>query len=148
MKKSECLICKRISLIENGENDYFIKEFESGYAVLGDHQYFRGYSLLLSKHHVCELFDLEETALAQFQNDMTKLAKAVFNAFQPQKLNYELLGNSEPHLHWHIIPRYIDDLSPKSPIWVIDKSIRYAEEYRPTQKEITNLKSLIWSELD
>ena len=38
-------------------------------------------------------------------------------AFRPRKLNYELLGNSVPHLHWHLIPRYSDDPMRTVPVW-------------------------------
>jgi diadenosine tetraphosphate (Ap4A) HIT family hydrolase len=31
------------------------------------------------------------------------------------KLNYELLGNSLPHLHTHVIPRFADDPRPGWP---------------------------------
>ena len=54
-----CLICQRIELIKKGENPYFVKELETGYLVIGDHQYFAGYSLFLAKEHVTELHHLE-----------------------------------------------------------------------------------------
>ncbi len=45
-----CLICQRIEMIERNENPYFVKEYETGYLVLGDHQYFQDYCLFLSKN--------------------------------------------------------------------------------------------------
>ncbi|HIV12129.1 MAG TPA: HIT family protein, partial [Candidatus Pullilachnospira stercoravium] len=42
-----CLVCERIAMIKNGENPYFVKELETGYVVIGDHQHFYGYSLFL-----------------------------------------------------------------------------------------------------
>jgi diadenosine tetraphosphate (Ap4A) HIT family hydrolase len=30
--------------------------------------------------------------------------------------NYELLGNAVPHLHTHLVPRYIDDIAPGRPM--------------------------------
>lgn len=53
-----CLICQRIEMIERNENPYFVKEYETGYLVLGDHQYFQDYCLFLSKKHVTELHEL------------------------------------------------------------------------------------------
>ena len=47
----DCLICKRIKMIKNNENPYFVKELETGYVVLGDHQRFKGYTLFLCKKH-------------------------------------------------------------------------------------------------
>lgn len=49
-----CLICKRIEMIKNNENPYFVKELETGYVVLGDHQRFNGYTLFLCKKHVTD----------------------------------------------------------------------------------------------
>jgi diadenosine tetraphosphate (Ap4A) HIT family hydrolase len=31
------------------------------------------------------------------------------------KLNYDVLGNSLPHLHTHVVPRYADDPRPGWP---------------------------------
>ena len=35
--------------------------------------------------------------------------------WQPVKLNYDILGNSLPHLHTHVMPRYADDPKPGWP---------------------------------
>ena len=40
-----CLICERIEMIKNNENQYFVKELETGYVVLGDNQHFKGYTI-------------------------------------------------------------------------------------------------------
>jgi diadenosine tetraphosphate (Ap4A) HIT family hydrolase len=32
------------------------------------------------------------------------------------KVNYMLLGNSVPHLHTHVFPRYPDDPAPGGPL--------------------------------
>jgi len=31
-------------------------------------------------------------------------------------MNYQLLGNSVPHLHVHLVPRYLDDAAPEKPL--------------------------------
>ena len=54
-----CLICERIELIKQGRNPHFVKEFETGYVVIGDGQYFKGYTLFLVKKHVTELHQME-----------------------------------------------------------------------------------------
>ena len=56
-----CLICERIAMLQRGENPYFVKELETGYVVIGDHQHFQGYTLFLCKEHVTELYQLDKT---------------------------------------------------------------------------------------
>jgi diadenosine tetraphosphate (Ap4A) HIT family hydrolase len=36
--------------------------------------------------------------------------------FKPCHVNYLLLGNIVPHLHVHIVPRYLDDSAPERPL--------------------------------
>jgi diadenosine tetraphosphate (Ap4A) HIT family hydrolase len=45
------------------------------------------------------------------------VARAIADAFGPRKMNYELLGNTVGHLHWHLLPRYDWDPNPTRPIW-------------------------------
>jgi diadenosine tetraphosphate (Ap4A) HIT family hydrolase len=135
-----CLICDRVKAIREGKNPLFVAELSTGYVVLGDFQYWRGYTLFLYKHHVAELHDLETNIRLRFLEQMSIVAEAVYRAFLPSKLNYELLGNSEPHLHWHLFPRREDEPNPKQPVWVVDKSLRYAESARPSDSEVRDLK--------
>ncbi len=136
----ECLICKRIELIRKCKNKFFVKELTSGYIVLGDHQYYKGYTLFLSKVHTSELHNLKPKNRTQFLEDMALVAEAVYKAFKPKKLNYELLGNTDSHLHWHIFPRYEYDTRPDVPVWIVPKSIRYSDETIPRDTEIKFLK--------
>lgn len=142
-KETSCLICERISLIKKNQNPYLIKEFETGYAVLGDSQFFKGYCLFLCKVHKEELHELDNEFKEKFLKEMSVVAEAIYKAFHPQKLNYELLGNSHHHLHWHIFPRYLNDPLPQSPIWCIDSKIRNAKENNPNKKDLDILKKQI-----
>jgi diadenosine tetraphosphate (Ap4A) HIT family hydrolase len=140
-KDKYCLICERIDLIKKGENPYFVKELQSGYVVLGDYQYYKGYALFLCKKHVSELHMLEKDFRSKYIEKMASVGEAVFNAFKPAKLNYELLGNTDRlHIHWHFFPRYQDDLAPLHPVWETPKSIREAETMRPSPEQLSKLK--------
>lgn len=97
-----CLICDRINMIKNGTNPHFVKELETGYVVIGDNQHFYGYTLFLYKNHdYTELFQMDAEERTLFLKEMTIVAEAVNNAFKPDKMNYELLGMGDAHLHWH-----------------------------------------------
>lgn len=145
---NSCLVCKRISLIKKHKNRFFVKELLSGYVVLGDYQYYNGYTLLLSKTHIDELHKLKREIRSQFLEDMAVVSEAVYKAFKPKKLNYELLGNTESHLHWHIFPRHKYDPRPDLPIWVIDKSIRCAKNTTPSDNQLEKMKKSLLEELD
>ena len=111
-----CEICHRIARF-TPDNPYFVAELETGYAVLADNQFYPGYTIFLAKRCVPELHDLPRAERSRFLEEMALVAEAAFRAFAPRKLNYELLGNSVSHLHWHIFPRYADDPNPAWPVW-------------------------------
>lgn len=85
--------------------------------VLAVDQYYRGYTLVISRTHATELHELPEAESRQYLEDMRRTAAAVAAAFSPRKLNYELLGNTVAHLHWHLFPRYAWDENPTRPVW-------------------------------
>lgn len=59
------------------------------------------------KQHGPELYHLESEFRAKHLMEMSIVAEAVCDLFQPDKLNYELLGNGCPHIHWHFTGIYI-----------------------------------------
>lgn len=61
-----CIVCKRIALTKQGKNPYFVRELETGYVVLGDHQRFKGYTLFLCKEHATEIHFLEKEFRSKF----------------------------------------------------------------------------------
>jgi diadenosine tetraphosphate (Ap4A) HIT family hydrolase len=133
-----CEICDRVARFTD-DNPYLIAELDSGYAVLGDNQHYPGYTIFLSKHCVPELHALPPGMRSLFLEDMALVAEAVFRAFRPRKLNYELLGNSVPHLHWHLFPRYEDDPNPAWPVW---NNPAFIEAVRRTAIEPERLREL------
>lgn len=86
-------------MIKEGTNPYYVAELETGYVVIGDHQFFKGYTLFLCKQHKTELHFLDEDFKNNYLLEMSKVAEAVYHAFNIEKLNYELLGNGDTHMH-------------------------------------------------
>lgn len=143
-----CLACERIDLIKEGKNPYFVHELETGYVVLGDYQFFNGYSLLVCKKHVSELHELEPAYRKQFLWEMSQVAEAVYNAFKPIKLNYELLGNEVRHMHWHIFPRYRDDPLSQGPVWSIAREIRNSDAAKVSGEVLEDMKGKLKASLE
>ncbi len=150
-----CIVCDRIEMIKKGTNPYFVKELETGYVVIGDHQHFYGYTLFLYKEHghKTELFHLEQAERLKFLEEMSIVAEAVFKAFTPEKINYELLGNGDTHLHWHIYPRVGGDIenygnNGKGPIWCYPMEKIYCDDNRPDEGQLADMKQRLLSELN
>jgi diadenosine tetraphosphate (Ap4A) HIT family hydrolase len=132
-----CSICNRITQWRSGENPLVIHEFEHSIFVLGDHQYFPGYSLILLKDHVRELHELEpEVQTALFQEVMTA-TNALVRTFQPWKMNHASYGNQDQHVHWHLIPRYDTMPDHQKHPWV------HASEFEAHATDIEAAKELI-----
>jgi diadenosine tetraphosphate (Ap4A) HIT family hydrolase len=75
-----------------------------------------GYCVLMYREHATELHQISPERQAAFMRDLLRAGGAVARVFQPIKMNYQLLGNAIPHLHWHIVPRYYGDPAPGRPL--------------------------------
>ena len=140
-------------MIKKGENPYFVRELETGYAVIGDHQYFKGFTLFLCKVHETELFRLDRDFKMKFLEEMSLVAQAAAAAFGADKMNYELLGMGDAHLHWHLYPRRNGDLdgygnNGKGPVWWLPMNIMYDDSTRPSAQELEDMKQRLKAELD
>lgn len=126
------LISERVALARQGENDKVICRMPSGWAVMGDVQFLPGYCLLLPDPVVESLNDLDSEARATYLLDMARLGDAVLQATGAVRMNYEILGNSEPELHCHLFPRYATEPEQhrKMPAWFYDwkTALPYAED--------------------
>jgi diadenosine tetraphosphate (Ap4A) HIT family hydrolase len=121
---SDCLFCEVVSGLRDG-NVYErpaggvfrkILDLPTSVAILGDDQFYRGYTVVIARTHATELYHLAEAELTQYLADMVRVARAIDQAFRPRKMNYECLGNAVPHLHWHLFPRYAGDPNPARPV--------------------------------
>jgi diadenosine tetraphosphate (Ap4A) HIT family hydrolase len=112
-QRPDCWMCT--SLLEPEHLVFF--ESRCSVGKLNPDQYFKGYSFLTLKWHSEELYEISDRDRRSFLEDMSKVARALSVAFKPDKMNYELLGNGMPHLHWHLVPRYKTDAFWGRPIW-------------------------------
>jgi diadenosine tetraphosphate (Ap4A) HIT family hydrolase len=104
--------------------DEIVWQFEHSVAFLGPWQFYHGYCILASRLHASELSQLDDETRLYFLDEMCTLARAIEECFRPKKLNYEMLGNQTPHLHWHVIPRYRGDPDAAHPIWSTIERVR------------------------
>lgn len=113
MSDSNCPACAKTWPRE----DHFLLDLGLSKAYLHDDQFFPGWTVLVFHRHVTELFHLAPTERAQLIEEVSLVANALSEVYQTNKINYELLGNQLPHIHWHLIPRLPNDPAPLEPVW-------------------------------
>jgi diadenosine tetraphosphate (Ap4A) HIT family hydrolase len=119
---NETAIHRFVEQARRGELARVVARLGSGWAVLGDPQILPGYCLLLPDPVVADLNVLGGSARRQFLDDMARLGDAVLDVTGAERLNYEMLGNVEPALHAHVIPRYPWEPAAqrRQPVWLHD----------------------------
>jgi diadenosine tetraphosphate (Ap4A) HIT family hydrolase len=76
----------------------------------------RGYTLVIWRgRHVVEPYDLSDEESLSYWSSVQRVARALAEHYRPLKMNYETLGNTVPHLHTHLVPRYQQDPTPGRP---------------------------------
>ncbi|HUG33721.1 MAG TPA: hypothetical protein VMJ90_03045 [Anaerolineales bacterium] len=116
------LIHQRVALAREDRNSTVICRAPSGWVVLGDVQFLRGYSLLLPDPVVYDLNALSTSDRGIFLRDMTVIGDALLEITGAVRINYEILGNGEPALHAHLFPRFADEpeQNRRMPAWFYD----------------------------
>ena len=111
MKKDDCIFCK----IANGEiPSRTIYEDDDFRVILDMGPAAKGHALVMPKEHYADLFEIPED-LAMKAMRVGKLMaakeKAALSAdgFNLVQNNGETAGQTVPHFHLHLIPRYRED---------------------------------------
>jgi diadenosine tetraphosphate (Ap4A) HIT family hydrolase len=125
----------------------------SGFAVIGDTQHLPGYSvLLIDDLDVDHPTDLPWSRRRDFLFDLSLIGEAVFAVTKEhgaRRINYEVLGNSWPHLHGHVHPRYEWEPRDKigGPVWHYPKELRNAPEHAYNDARHGELRAAITAQL-
>jgi diadenosine tetraphosphate (Ap4A) HIT family hydrolase len=119
-----CGICALIERCRAGGFADFVAELAHSFVILGDAQFYRGYCVLLAKRHASELHLMPPQDAAALFDETVAVGRAIALATRPLKLNYECLGNLEPHVHWHVFPRFATDAMRAAPVWMRPESER------------------------
>ena len=103
------LVHQRVEMARAGTNPTVICGVPSGWMVLGDTQFLRGYSLLLPDPVVPDLNALDNQRRIEFLRDMAILGDALLEVTDAFRINYSILGNFDAALHAHVHPRYMSE---------------------------------------
>ena len=112
----DCPMCAEGRPDDNGFGlRVFAGRFADGYLQRRDVGQ-RGYTVAVWRgRHVADPMELSDDEATGYFGEVIRIARALESHFHPIKMNFDILGNSLPHLHTHILPRYYDDGSPMQP---------------------------------
>jgi diadenosine tetraphosphate (Ap4A) HIT family hydrolase/SAM-dependent methyltransferase len=143
-----CPICQR------GEPLDVAAELTASWVTVPNAAPLPGYVCVVSRRHAVEPFELSRSELTAFWNDVNAVARALDRHLSPVKLNYEIHGNTIPHLHLHLFPRQRGDRFEGRPIDGRDAVPRTPEELEAIRAALAEaqadpvapLKDLGWRE--
>ncbi len=110
MSVSGCELCETTG----GEVLHQAAQFR---VVLVDDAQYPGFCRVIWHDHVKEVTDLPELDRMLLMDVLWQVEHVVRDVMQPEKINLASFGNVVPHLHWHVIPRYLDDAHFPQTVW-------------------------------
>ena len=101
--------------------------------ILVDDPHYPGFCRVIWNDHVREMTDLTALQRARLMDVVWQVEMSIREVMQPSKVNLASFGNVVPHVHWHVIPRFADDMHFPNPIWgQVERSINPAMQQRHT----------------
>lgn len=89
-----------------------------------------GFTRVIWNAHVREMTDLTVVQRQDFMAVVFEVEQIMRATLKPHKVNLASLGNQTPHLHWHVIARFDDDIAFPDPVWVSGTDTQAAQRRR------------------
>lgn len=104
MSHPECMYCSQDERLDKLMIE--IGPLSVSTLYLFKEQTYRGRVLVALNTHEREMFHLSDEVRNRLMADVARAAQAVDKAFRPGKINYGAYGDTMPHVHFHIVPKY------------------------------------------
>lgn len=132
---NQCFYC------ENGEKlrSLMIEICKLNYCTvyLNRDQKHKGRCIVMYKDHKTEYFQLTPEENAGYFAELAKVAKAIYDTYHPDKINYATFGDGVPHVHVHVVPKYKGGLNWGEPFDdTLPKQLLSDEEYETMVKDL------------
>jgi diadenosine tetraphosphate (Ap4A) HIT family hydrolase len=116
VRGKDCAMCADgRAEVAHGSSRVFAGRVSDAYLVRNDVGQ-RGYCVVVWRgRHVADPTELSTDEATTYFQEVLRVARAVERYVKPIKMNLEMLGNSLPHLHTHVVPRHPDDGEPGHP---------------------------------
>lgn len=109
-----CALCKEELKPEEGQ---VIWRGDDCRVILVNDPDLPGFCRVIWNHHVVEMTDLSYGEREHLMSLVFAVEEAVRHVMHPDKMNVAALGNMVPHIHWHVIPRFKDDVFFPGSVW-------------------------------
>ncbi len=128
-------IQERVAAARAGTHPAAVCRVPSGWVMLCDMQHLRGYTILLPDPVVDSLNALDRPARSAYLCDMALVGDALLEVTGAYRINYAILGNTDPALHAHIVPRYLSEPEAmrKGPPWSYPQETVEAMKFDPAR---------------
>ncbi|MET3107679.1 diadenosine tetraphosphate (Ap4A) HIT family hydrolase [Oxalobacteraceae bacterium GrIS 2.11] len=134
----KCELCEQMGDVIVQHQDWRVVEVNDSH--------YPGFCRVIWNAHVKEMTELNATQRNQMMDVVWQVEAVIREVMQPHKVNLASLGNVVPHVHWHVIPRYTDDMHFPNPIWgKVERSVNDNLLHRQTLA--ATLKSAIQEKL-
>jgi diadenosine tetraphosphate (Ap4A) HIT family hydrolase len=103
---ADCLYCDRNQV----QKDLMIEicDLSTSTLFLFKEQTYTGRCIVAYNKHNVELYELNDNDLLNFMKDVNKVAAVLSKIFKADKINYGAYSDKLPHLHMHLVPKYVD----------------------------------------
>lgn len=102
----ECLYCQSNETLHSLMIE--IAQLSVSRVFIFKEQTYHGRCLVAYKDHVDDLNLLSDDDRNAFMADVAKVTRAMQKVFNPAKINYGAYADTLEHLHFHLIPKYVD----------------------------------------
>lgn len=116
VRGKDCAMCADgRAEVAHGSSRIFAGRVSDAYLIRNDVGQ-PGYSVVIWRgRHVSDPTELSKVEASAYFDEVLRVGRAIEQQYRPIKMNFEMLGNSLPHLHTHVVPRYLDDGEPGHP---------------------------------
>ena len=147
MPHSDCLLCQTPggTILWQNEHLRVIDACDASYP---------GFTRVIWTAHVVEMTDLSAAEQTELLRVVLLVEQVQRAELIPDKVNLAAFGNVVPHLHWHVIPRWLDDPHFPQAVWAAlppaDTQAQAAQELRRArvQQQLNAYHQALVAQLD
>ena len=136
MKVVDCELCK-----SDGGTVVLANEWLR--VTLVDEHDYPGYVRVIWNDHAREMTELGDDDRLRLMKTVFAVESAQREVLAPLKINLASLGNMTPHLHWHVIARFADDLHFPQPVWGAPQRTPHHQTLEERRALIDRLREVI-----